>query len=273
MRSKSVLLAATLAALLLNSHPLQSQTINVPKQQSLEDLQAQALKQNAEMVVAEAEARLAEAKLHLVRQQIAAKVAAAYADVKVTQAVFNESEARLERLLVLLRNKSASEEDVASARLVRDKYRAHLNKKQAELQYLTGNQSAPGKSVSPNGLDGSAPPAVPGTANDKLRKALDMPMKVKYDTTPLGKVLKDLEAALKINVVWTLAEADLATPFVALNNEVPVGAVFQLIEDIYNVRFVVRDYGLVAIRPLGPNLPQGALSLHDFWKQGSPAAK
>ena len=56
----------------------------------------------------------------------------------------------------------------------------------------------------------------------------------------------------------------LAPVHIRLKEPVPVGAIFQFLEDQYGWRFVVREYGIVLAEP--SRLPPGAVLLLDFWR-------
>jgi hypothetical protein len=312
MRSKKLVLSGIAAALLFWGTPAPGQqpgpgqpkddSNKQPTPSSLEDLLAKALKQNPDILVAETKVRLAEAELNQVRQLVLAKIVAAYADVDAAKAILREAQARLDRLEEIRRiNPGAvSAEDVSAARLVRDKYQAELTKRQAELPYLVGKKGPaagsgpPGMAFSPDGnllytlaLDGAlkawnaktGQPAdlsadeIKGSIADNLRKALDTPVKADGKKKPLRQLLKDLEDIAKVNIVWFAHNDDMDRPLlVSLTNEVPLGGLLQLIEDMYGVHFYVRDYGLVAMDGDLP-LKGGGVRLNQFWKHGGGQAK
>jgi hypothetical protein len=304
MWSKTLALGGILGALLCVStaaHGQQPADPNKPQgdpgppgKLSLEELMAKALKQNPDILVAEAKVRLAEVELNQVRQQILAKVAMAYAEVKVAQVYLQEAEVRLERARVLYAQKAIPKEDLTAQLLAVEKYQAELTKRQLELQALVGKKmsgsagtlgtsfSADGKLLYTMGTDGAvrvwdastgklvtnAEVDLKSSAADNLRKALDQPVKVKADKIPLRQVLKDLEATTKVNIVWFGPTEDLDRPLLmALPNEVALGGVLQLVEDLYGVQFFVREYGLVAAQS---DLPlKNAVRLHQFWKHNN----
>jgi hypothetical protein len=261
---------------------------------TLEEMLAHALKYNPDIQVAEVKVRLAEAELNQVRQQVLAKIVAVKAEIDAAEAVYREAEARLERLEKIRATSPTAVplEEFNAAVLTRDKYKFELIQRKAKLPALLGKKGVAGGGT-PKSLafsddgkhlytidgDGSVriwdpttgkeivPPAhwKAGTG-DNLRKALDTPVKLKVDKIPLRQVLKDLEALAKVNIVWFGLTEDLDRPLLmGLANEVPLGAMLQLVEDLYGVHFYLRDYGLIATQGDLP-MKGGGMRLSTFWK-------
>lgn len=109
----------------------------------------------------------------------------------------------------------------------------------------------------------SRPPE--GSLADKIRKALDTSVSVKFNDQELSSVLKELQNAYRIPLVIHGKATDSRVSLQL--DQMPLGAVFQALEDqVPSVRFSVRDYGIL----VSPSVmvPPGALRLHDFWKGG-----
>jgi hypothetical protein len=107
---------------------------------------------------------------------------------------------------------------------------------------------------------------------DKLRKALDTPVKANVSGALDGKAMLDLlrEHAKGINFQDNLDDHNGNAAF-QLKEAIPLGALFEWAEDQFEWRFVVRDYGVVATkRDSVP--PVGAVLLLDFWRKGAPSA-
>src|SRR5262249_11624992 len=119
------------------------------------------------------------------------------------------------------------------------------------------------------GRDGTRPAAPgAGTMAEKIRKALDTPASVEFTKgTPLADVLEYLQD--RYDVPFRLlpsAEARKLATDLRIKEKVPLGAVLQALEDTTPIRFVVRDYGILAGEEGQLPLPGGVMRVHDFWK-------
>jgi hypothetical protein len=315
---------------------------------SLENLIAQALKNNPDIRVAESKVREADAELNRVRFQVSQKVAVLNAEITGTKQIYAEAMNKLKTAERLLQTKSIAMEEYRSAVLTRDKFKAELARLEAELHYLLGNsamllgeKSADGRfwSIQSDGsvrtvnpfqawtagqntssvgsgkqsptnesskvkekpmeanrtilvqpenfqhLDSSGnlflylnnyaqlqnKPAIPNDTADKIRKALDTPITVEFSQVPARDVLTYLkERARGFNLVEQVSVEKAAPVNLHLTEPVPVGAIFQFLEDQYGWRFVVREYGIVVADK--SKVPPGAILLQDFWKNRPAAA-
>ncbi|MCI0380530.1 MAG: hypothetical protein L0215_23330 [Gemmataceae bacterium] len=254
------------------------------KSGSIEDLLSQALKNNPDIKVAEAKVREAEAALNKARHEVVAKVMLKNAEIKAVKISLDEASRRFERAMTLFRAKSISTEELGIAEVTKLKLQAELGKVEAELPPLLGKQP-PGLVIneillfeeSIANLDtvvrlhGAARAKVvevqivPATQAEKLRKALDTPVEVRISNASLNDALTYLQDKMQgINLHIgsnNLVEAQVQFQ---LQKPVPVGAVFQWLEDQLDCRFVIRDYGIVATER--ERIPPGAVLVHDFWK-------
>jgi hypothetical protein len=105
---------------------------------------------------------------------------------------------------------------------------------------------------------------VTGSMADKIRAALDTPVKLDLQKAQLREALEYLRELTGVNIHYAAKVSEDESVKVRFSEPVPFGAVAQWFEDNYNVRFVVRDYGIVIVDP--KTIPPGAMSLHDFWK-------
>jgi len=108
---------------------------------------------------------------------------------------------------------------------------------------------------------------LPGATADKIRKALDImtPPDLAFTQTPPKDILDYLQQHAKgINIIEQVRLDKLPPLTIRLKEPVPVGAIFQFLEDTYGWRFVVREYGIVLAEP--SRLPPGAVFLQDFWR-------
>ncbi len=114
------------------------------------------------------------------------------------------------------------------------------------------------------------PKPAPIAAADKIRKALDRRVTMKFADTPARDALKIIqkEADGFAHIQASLKDAGWNEKITATLTDVPLGAVLQLLEDtLGDYRTIVRGYGLLIIPP-GFAAPPGAIPLGDFWQGG-----
>jgi hypothetical protein len=288
------------------------------KPSPLEEMLAQAMRDNPDVRVAEAKVREAEAELNRVRLQAIQKVVAhqhtietlttavrlAEARYQAAEAALRFAEVQYARTLELSKRGGVAKEDVDAARAKVEQAKADLvaaqatlqaakadvAKAQAELPYLLGKGGKTddktaeltrrwaldvlGRLPEPAEMESLSHLAQgrawewrylqqpQGTVADKLRKALDKQINLKLENQPLGDVLKWLFDNSGVSIVTTVPPG-VAGKMVTVNVQgIPLGAAFQLVEDVGGVQFGVRDYGIL----VSDKLPSGVTRLHDFWK-------
>jgi hypothetical protein len=297
------------------------------KPSQLEELIAQALRDNPDVRVADAKLREADAELNRVRLQVIQKVVAhqhtvdtLMSAVKMTEAGFAAAEARVKLVeadykRMTVSGAAVAQADIEKARADLDQAKANLEtvkaalqaakadlaKAQAELPYLLGKSAKGGdgktrvssiadllavkgqqavldelydlvdRKVAQDALGGArAQPQ--GSVADRLRKALDGSVSLKFEQAPLSDVLVYMQHVAEVPVVTNLLPPNFLERPLTLNLEkIPLGAAFEALEDISGMHFGVRDYGiLVSNQRLA-----GMTHLHDFWKteQQNKAAK
>ena len=121
---------------------------------------------------------------------------------------------------------------------------------------------APGEFGLANRIDSRHAPIPEGMAT-KIHTALDKPVHVDFNQVPLKDILDFLQQAVGFNVVNQI-HFDNVRINLRLTDPVPLGAIFQCLEDQHEWRFVVREYGIVAAH--AGHVPPGAISLQAFWK-------
>jgi hypothetical protein len=114
----------------------------------------------------------------------------------------------------------------------------------------------------------SAPSQAPvGSMAERIRKALDTPVKVEYKRQTHRQILNDLKNKAASVPIYVRIGTGAGDPVDFDLGEVPLGAALQAFADFFepDLRFVVREYGiLVTHKDL---LPAGAVLLHDFWRR------
>jgi hypothetical protein len=278
---------------------------------SLEDLLAQALKDNPDIRVAEANLHQAEAALNRTRLRVMHDVARFYSTRNAARAKVANADLDLQRGKRLLTTRSISAEELRSLEQTLIAAKADLEIVEAEmpallgkppqkaagerteqpdaaveraLRFLQQSQTATERSVTALGLLGlaeayrqqTASQAVPDTVAEKLRKALDTPIRVDFRDALFSKVLEYLQDRTGIVIRNQLARYKDADPKMTLRFEepLPLRAVLQVLEDefpattyIGSIRFVVREYGLLVVS--GAQLPPDALTVGQFTRSAN----
>jgi BMFP domain-containing protein YqiC len=265
-----------------------------PAKSKLEEMLAQALKDNPDIRVAAAKLGEAEAELNRVRLQVMQKVVTLYHSTEMARADVATAERTLVRMRQLGRAVSREELDAAEAALAAAK--AKLAAVEAEVPYLTGKQphTTAADSATLRGLmylrglqtagaipldelarkaalEGARRP-VQGPLADRIRKALDTPVSLRVTEGSVAdvlRVLREKEPALNIKYVPRQGAGPKLTFEL---KDMPVGAALEyLLDSLTDYTIVIREYGLLLT--VEDRAPPGAVSLHDFWKKGrSPAA-
>jgi hypothetical protein len=271
----------------------------------LEEWLAQALKSNPDIRVAEAKQREAEAEWNRTRLLVMKKVTAHYHAWLAQKAAVQQAEANWNRISRLAKSAVISQEEVDKAQAELASAKAKLAEIEAELPYLIGKAPATfGKDEAKFSEDGlrlesfsltedrvhylkalqylndlastTATKPMQGPMADRIRKALDTPVTVDYKGKPEGEVLEDLLKKMD-DVPYRLTIAFHKENVMDMQSKVqlPLGAALQMWQDYAlfgpNVRFVVRDYGILVTG--SGALPPDTVLLHDFWKSGKEKPK
>jgi outer membrane protein TolC len=245
---------------------------------ALEDMLEKALKQNPDILVAEAKVQEAQAELNRVRQQIMAKIVMLKADLDASKGLLKAAKTRLERLKVLSNRAKdqgqagiISEEELTTSELTFLKLSAEHAGKEAELQALVGKKSSTvtwnitaeafAEIMEVKRTDWLQP-----SAADDLRNALNSKVAVKWDNAGLVDVLRSLQPKIKTVNLLASANAGKKGPVtLTLSEPITLLAALQLLEDTYSIRFVLREYGIVGMDPA--SIPAGAVPVSDLARQ------
>jgi hypothetical protein len=202
---------------------------------SLDEMLKTAMRYNPDIRVAEAKRSDDEADLNRTRLLVMQRIIAAHRSMRAGGARSHNPE-ELERLLGK-RSSSLAEEAIRN-----------------EFQISTR----------------SMPSRIRPRMAARLRKALDSPIKVAYQTVTFGQLLRDLAGKTDVTLQHNLALADLDRTSMSMRlGEVPLGAALLALQDtIPGLRVVARNYGILITWE--HQVPYGAVRLIDFWKNEEP---
>ncbi len=269
---------------------------------SLEDLIDKALKNNADIRAAEAKVREAEAELNRVRHQIVAKVATLKHDIATAKKMLEFAEKQAGLVSDAYRKGAGSQQELHAALATVEKQKADVARLETEMQSLTGawksmisgaaftpdgkrfittvgtirvwdadtgREIVPGETVwSPKRLSSVQTPMA-----ERIKAALDKTVKIDQvkPEMPLGEAISLLVQKAGVDVPFRpIGKLDMEKVMMA-QGELPLGAWLQALEDSAledsaEVRFVVRDYGILITT--ANRMPEGAITVQEFWKRG-----
>jgi hypothetical protein len=267
--------------------PWNPPTKDPAKAASLDQLIAEALKNNPDIRVAEAKAREVAAELDRVRLKVASDVAILHADIEAVKAALVKGHDQYERAKKLHEAKVISKEEYDAAKLAVEKMKAELASIQAKLPYLLGRQTGTANSYDNTAIPSLRPPGLkPGSAKvapeveypspmpdspriESLRKSLAMPMTLDSGGIEAKTAVELVCKKLGVNVLIRQKGLEKNKLDIALKEPIPVGAVVQYLEDELDVVFILRDYGIVVIGKM-EGRPPDSLRLLDLRKSVVP---
>jgi Protein of unknown function (DUF1549) len=274
----------------------------------LEEMLAQAMKNNPDIRVAESKVREAEAELNRTQLQVTQKIVTLRHSLETQKNAVQAAEVNFRFVRERFNTGTVPPSDMGTAEQTLVRAKAKLTALEAELPFLLGQD--PGRSLtfsSDGKLLGSAddmralmesqwrryfamdvsksmaPGKLEGTIFDKIRKARDLRVTLDYKNMPVQQVLEDLLGKIKgVPVRFVIQFSPDYKISLQFKEPLTLAAALQAWQDLASggdnrtrdyyrdVRLVVRDYGiLVTLRPL---LPEGALLLHDFWNSARSEA-
>jgi len=242
---------------------------------ALEGILAAALKHNPDLHVAEAKVRTAEAERDQLRLKLMQEITVAHAELQRARAAVAAADDQLAQPAFRQGEKAAHLDALQQAK-------ANLAAAEAKLAYLVGkspppdavtvrtviNLPATASQLKTDDLRLALPPKVEGTMAERLRKALAMPftLDAKDGVVQFNDAVDILREKLKgINVVAPQGVSGRVAT-IQLTEAIPLGSALQFLEEEYNVRFVLRDYGIRVV-DAEEQMPPGALLVVDYWKQ------
>jgi hypothetical protein len=255
----------------------------------LEDMLADALKNNPDIRVASARMAEAEAEVNRVRMQVLQRVLVLTQEIDAMRKSVEDSEQLVAELQKQYEAGNAPFASVAQARSQLVTAKAKLAADEAELPYLLG-KSPPGATAGMYGrISGSGSAIFPeeqvlrgelattearlelakvqGSQAERIRKGLQTSIKVDYKDATFDDILKDLSKKVEGLSFRNLFDRGAGTKKINLQFEeaLPVSAMLQALADETGCHFFVREYGIVAVS--GNNQPRGAISVQEFLRQ------
>jgi hypothetical protein len=268
-----------------------------PAKSKLEEMLAQALKNNPDIRVAAAKVSEAEEKLNRTRLQVTQKVIALYHARESQQAIIAFQQQKFDRINRLYRQGNKNPGDIAEAGQALTLAKARLAETESEITLLLGNQPTvsvaaaresgvqlkvarlPRLPVTLHTLHGAfevqmAPAQgnldVDAPASEKLRRALQKRVTLDLTDKPspeLVKAIQEQVPELPIRVLDS-AYASASTSLTVHLKNVPLSAALELLQDsLVSSRIVVRSYGLLITNK--DLLPPGAVLLNDFIREAA----
>jgi hypothetical protein len=242
---------------------------------ALEQMLEKALKQNPDILVAEAKVHETQAELNRVRQHVMAKMVVLNTEVEALTNIVKEAKIRFDRTMELHEKGAVSNEAMNAAQGALLKHKADLAVKEAELQALIGKKTAALSLRVPMHEETTIQPFArldvdsikPSTA-EQMRIALNTGIVVKWSGAQLEDVLRALQAKIKVvNLFLAPNVTKQGGITLSLPEPITLLAALQLLEDTQGVRFVIREYGIVGMDR--NNMPPDVIPVSEFAKHQS----
>jgi hypothetical protein len=252
-----------------------------PPKSKLEEMLAEALKNNPDIRVAVAKAAEAEAELNRTRLQVTQKVIALHHALLSQKAAVEYAQRKYDRM------KTLGDRGAIDSALLEEAQEAFATAKAKLAEVEAQAPALLGKTAYNFDFDGAEAAALrvwlnsssklrlveakkaTGPMADKIRAALGKSISVKMNNTHVGDVLLHLQQVTDITIKRMVNDQPEPQLSLELTN-LPLAAVLQYIEDSEpSYRFVVREYGLL----FGPQakLPPGAVTVQEFMRQPKAA--
>lgn len=225
----------------------------------------QALETHPDIVAAKAKVALAEAELYGKRMEVSRQILGLYGNLKSLdaqtaslKAALQQSQAEFNRVQQLAakgltdqstKDKLAAEVQIAEAQLVQVIGQKEQVAKELQLLVVKVVSAPEPKSLAKSS---AAPRQAPqGAIVDKVKTALQKPIKLEFVNSPLKDVLDYVSETT--GVLFSLQRPVLSNyglsddgPISLRTGEVPLQAALQAFEDAYpDLQFVMRDYGIL----------------------------
>ncbi|HTU90126.1 MAG TPA: hypothetical protein VMF69_08635 [Gemmataceae bacterium] len=263
-----------------------------PEKSKLEEMLAEALKNNPDIRVAAAKLAEADAQLNRARMQVMQKVLVLHAALASQKAEVAYQQKQYERYKGLEASHAISSELVQETQQKLALAKAKLEELEAQLLGLLGKEpsstamdTARPKKLRyrllmnesnydidlavPEGMEAKIldrQPKVNISQADKIRKALQTPVKVDYKDMKLDAILDDLTKKVA-GVSFRVVRVDNSQNKISLRfgEALPLSAVLQALSDEFQCSFYVREYGILVSYP--NYAPPGAMKVEELLRQ------
>jgi hypothetical protein len=260
-----------------------------PAKSKLEEMLAEALKNNPDIRVAVAKAAEADAELNRTRLQVTQKVITLHHALLSQKAAVQYAEKKYERFKALSAQGSIDARLLDEAQEALAAAKAKLAELEAQMPALLGKTFPASDAEGKNAFRLSAaewlhlqsavnlgyyPPAealvlkaqnqlkVQGPLSERMRKALETPIKVNYKDVKFSDVLHELQKTVP-GLSFNDATGVRYSVTLRFEEALPVSSILQAVADQAGISFFARDYGILAAL----NAPPGAVTVQEFLRQ------
>jgi hypothetical protein len=263
----------------------------VANDESLDQLLVKAMDKNPSIAAAKAKIALAQAELNAAQLETSQKILGLWNEKQSQERSVKATSERVKQMKTLIKDEvSAVNATIAEKDFVDQQ--AKLARIKGDLKALTGEMpagmknatytfSGSGTLVTATAGGKKTLPAPQGAIAERIRRTLETTANAEFTETPLSDICDYLRDVVKDVVKGEAADfvfdnrslGDLGvtadTPVTLRLKSVPIWAILQAIEDQLQIKFVVRDYGIVASTPDAAET-YGYQSAIDFVHQDKP---
>lgn len=258
-----------------------------PEKSKLEEMLAEALKNNPDIRVAAAKLAEADAELNRTRLQVIQKIVTVYHAIETQKKSIAHQESICQALQKSYESGTGRLEVFAEAKQALTLAKGKLEELEAQMPALLGKTTRTSDAAAMKNrvelklLESYKPititasewewvvrPGATGPMSGRIRKALQTPVKVDYKDMTFAAILNDLSKKVEgppFRDVFTYPRDKNDKMSFRLEEALPLSAVLQALADERGCVFFVRDYGIVATQP-DHRLP-GAITAEEFMRE------
>jgi hypothetical protein len=241
----------------------------------LEEMLAEALKNNPDIRFAAAKLAEANAELNRTRLQVMQKVVTLHYAIETQKKTIAHQQSVCQALQKRYQSGTAGREVFAEATQALTLAKAKLEELEAQLPALLGKTAQEeslfyqyiqqAKLWRKESAEWEKAHRAIGSMAEKIRKALQTPVTVDYKEMTLDAILDNLAlrvAGVSFRLVHMTPEKKINLSF---KEALPLSAVLQALADEVGCVFYVREYGILATNP--DEAPPGAMKVEEFLRQ------